>query len=134
MMCEWATAFGLALRMTRGTFKPRDGKPRDPNAPVEPACEAEAAPPDSPVPSNPAAPVPAVAAQIIDLNEVVHAGAAQPAPTPASTPAPNPAPQPILDARNNIDLGPPDAGVPEAPAARAVSVGGAGSKRGGHHA
>lgn len=32
-MCEWALAFGLSLRMTSGTFAPRDGKPRDPNAP-----------------------------------------------------------------------------------------------------
>jgi hypothetical protein len=27
---EWATAFGLALKMTKGQFAPRDGKPRDP--------------------------------------------------------------------------------------------------------
>jgi hypothetical protein len=29
---EWATAFGLALKMTRGQFAPRDGKPREPAA------------------------------------------------------------------------------------------------------
>jgi type IV pilus assembly protein PilM len=29
---EWATAFGLALKMTKGQFAPRDGKPRDPSA------------------------------------------------------------------------------------------------------
>jgi type IV pilus assembly protein PilM len=29
---EWATAFGLALKMTKGQFAPRDGKPRDPAA------------------------------------------------------------------------------------------------------
>lgn len=32
-MCEWALAFGLSLRMTNGTYAPRDGTPRDPNAP-----------------------------------------------------------------------------------------------------
>jgi type IV pilus assembly protein PilM len=35
MMCEWALALGLSLRMTNGTFGPRDGKPRDPFAPRE---------------------------------------------------------------------------------------------------
>jgi len=35
MMCEWTLALGLALRMTNGTFGPRDGKPRDPFAPRE---------------------------------------------------------------------------------------------------
>jgi type IV pilus assembly protein PilM len=28
---EWATAFGLALKLTKGQFAPRDGKPRDPS-------------------------------------------------------------------------------------------------------
>ncbi|MCC7351866.1 MAG: pilus assembly protein PilM [Phycisphaerales bacterium] len=32
-MCEWTLAFGLALRHTSGSFAPRDGTPRDPNAP-----------------------------------------------------------------------------------------------------
>jgi type IV pilus assembly protein PilM len=31
-MTEWATAFGLSLRLTSQTFAPRDGKPRDPSA------------------------------------------------------------------------------------------------------
>jgi hypothetical protein len=30
-MCEWATAFGLSMRMTNKRFGPIDGKPRDPN-------------------------------------------------------------------------------------------------------
>ena len=33
-MTEWATAFGLGLKLTKGTFAPRDGKPRDPTSPV----------------------------------------------------------------------------------------------------
>jgi type IV pilus assembly protein PilM len=38
--CEWATAFGLALKMTKGQFAPRDGKPRDPTiTPAVPAAE-----------------------------------------------------------------------------------------------
>jgi hypothetical protein len=32
-MSEWALAFGLSLKLTMGTFAPRDGKPRDPSAP-----------------------------------------------------------------------------------------------------
>jgi hypothetical protein len=32
-MSEWAAALGLSLKFTKGRFKPRDGKPRDPNAP-----------------------------------------------------------------------------------------------------
>jgi hypothetical protein len=29
-MGQWATALGLALRRTKGSFRPRDGKPREP--------------------------------------------------------------------------------------------------------
>jgi type IV pilus assembly protein PilM len=32
-MSQWAVALGLSLRLTTGTFRPRDGKPRDPNGP-----------------------------------------------------------------------------------------------------
>ena len=32
-MTEWASAFGLSLKLTTGMFAPRDGKPRDPSAP-----------------------------------------------------------------------------------------------------
>jgi type IV pilus assembly protein PilM len=32
-MSEWALAFGLSLKTTSQYFKPRDGKPRDPNEP-----------------------------------------------------------------------------------------------------
>ncbi len=89
MMCEWAMAFGLSLRLTKGTFKPRDGKPRDPNDPVEippaptdaadaPGAEATSAPSPAQSPASSgtgvateAAPV-AAAAQIIDLNTVVR--------------------------------------------------------------
>ena len=35
MMCEWTLALGLGLRLTTGTFGPRDGKPRDPFDPRE---------------------------------------------------------------------------------------------------
>jgi type IV pilus assembly protein PilM len=38
-MSEWACAFGLALKRTKGQFAPRDGKPRDPTAPATPAAE-----------------------------------------------------------------------------------------------
>jgi len=38
-MSEWALAFGLGLKLTTGTFAPRDGKPRDPSAPPAPAAE-----------------------------------------------------------------------------------------------
>jgi type IV pilus assembly protein PilM len=40
-MSEWATALGLSLKLTTTTFAPRDGKPRDPNAPITPAPSAE---------------------------------------------------------------------------------------------
>jgi type IV pilus assembly protein PilM len=39
-MCEWASAFGLSLKLTTGQFAPRDGKPRDPSAPQAPAAPA----------------------------------------------------------------------------------------------
>jgi hypothetical protein len=32
-MSEWALALGLGLPLCTGPFAPRDGKPRDPNAP-----------------------------------------------------------------------------------------------------
>ncbi len=38
---EWAMALGLALKRTEGHFGPRDGKPRDPNAPAEPGAAVE---------------------------------------------------------------------------------------------
>jgi type IV pilus assembly protein PilM len=40
---EWAMSLGLGLKMTKGYFAPRDGKPRDPNAPwpEEPKSLAE---------------------------------------------------------------------------------------------
>jgi len=40
-MSEWATALGLGLRLTTAQFAPRDGKPRDPSAPITPAPAAE---------------------------------------------------------------------------------------------
>jgi type IV pilus assembly protein PilM len=39
---EWATAFGLALKMTKGQFAPRDGKPRDPQAARDPHAASAA--------------------------------------------------------------------------------------------
>jgi hypothetical protein len=51
---EWATAFGLALKMTKGQFAPRDGKPRDPAVTT-------------------AAPAP-VAAEVVDIAKAVEAG------------------------------------------------------------
>jgi type IV pilus assembly protein PilM len=39
-MSEWATAFGLSLKLTTGPFAPRDGKPRDPSAPATAASPA----------------------------------------------------------------------------------------------
>jgi type IV pilus assembly protein PilM len=53
---EWATAFGLALKMTKGQFAPRDGKPRDPAVTT-------------------AAPAP-VAAEVIDIAKAVEVGSA----------------------------------------------------------
>ncbi len=38
-MSEWASAFGLSLKLTSGSFAPRDGKPRDPAAPMAPTAE-----------------------------------------------------------------------------------------------
>lgn len=84
-MSEWSTALGLALRCTRGTFGPRDGAPRDPNAPrpdlVQPAAE------------------------VIDLGRAVErAGGAAPGSAPhtpetsANQPAPV-APQPAAEAQ-----------------------------------
>ncbi|MGH7215116.1 MAG: pilus assembly protein PilM [Tepidisphaeraceae bacterium] len=61
-MGEWAVALGLALKMTRGHFGARDGKPRDPNAPI------------------PATPAPV--AEVVDLNQLPEA------PTPGASPAP----------------------------------------------
>lgn len=52
-MCEWTLAFGLSLRMAVGSFAPRDGTPRDPNAPR----------PDLGVSS----------AEVIDLSRELHA-------------------------------------------------------------
>jgi type IV pilus assembly protein PilM len=57
---EWAAAFGLSLKLTTGPFAPRDGKPRDPSAPVAPAAEvvdidkalAATAPPSGATDSN----------------------------------------------------------------------------------
>ncbi|HEY8667331.1 MAG TPA: type IV pilus assembly protein PilM [Tepidisphaeraceae bacterium] len=57
MMSEWALALGLGLRFTEGRFGPRDGKPRDPNAPRE-----DIAP---------------TTAEVIDLNQVVRAAAGE---------------------------------------------------------
>ncbi len=54
-MGEWAMALGLGLKMTKGYFAPRDGKPRDPNAPwpQEPMSLAE----------------------VIDINQIADEGA-----------------------------------------------------------
>ncbi len=74
-MSEWAIAFGLGLKMTKGRFGPRDGKPRDPNEP--PAA------PDSSV-------------EVVDLNAALLAGetpSTQPVQRPASS-----APSRILEA------------------------------------
>lgn len=38
-MSEWATAFGLSMKLTTGQFAPRDGKPRDPAAMLPPTAE-----------------------------------------------------------------------------------------------
>ena len=57
-MGEWAMSLGLALKMTKGYFAPRDGKPRDPSAPwPEP---------------------PKTVAEVVDINQVAaeHAAAA----------------------------------------------------------
>jgi type IV pilus assembly protein PilM len=57
-MCEWALALGLSLRTTQQHFGPRDGKPRDPNAPVD---ELE---PLSELPTG---------AEVVDLSAAVQA-------------------------------------------------------------
>lgn len=54
-MTEWATAFGLSLKLTKGTFAPRDGKPRDPSAMTQ----------------SPATVVPA--AEVVDIDKVAEA-------------------------------------------------------------
>ncbi len=56
-MGEWATAFGLSIKLTTGHFGPRDGKPRDPNAPAKPAAE------------------------VVDLDKVLEASTSEPATT-----------------------------------------------------
>jgi type IV pilus assembly protein PilM len=53
-MSQWAIALGLSLRLTTGTFRPRDGKPRDPNAPRE-----DLAPPSE---------------EVNLMEEIIHAG------------------------------------------------------------
>jgi type IV pilus assembly protein PilM len=58
MMCEWSLALGLGMRLTSGTFGPRDGKPRDPFAPREDLI--------------PLAPK----AEVVDLNAAVNATSA----------------------------------------------------------
>jgi len=68
MMCEWALALGLGLRLTQGTFGPRDGKPRDPFAPREDLLPAGSK------------------AEVVDLNAAVKATLAvdKPAPVPGA--------------------------------------------------
>lgn len=41
ILCEWATALGLGLKKTTGTFAARDGKPRSTPVPVETGSSAE---------------------------------------------------------------------------------------------
>jgi type IV pilus assembly protein PilM len=54
-MSEWASAFGLSLKLTTGSFAPRDGKPRDPAAPMAPTAE------------------------VVDLNKMLESAGAAPA-------------------------------------------------------
>jgi hypothetical protein len=62
-MSEWATAFGLAMRTTKRTFGPIDGKPREVIA------------------GKPAAGAPSMV-EVVDLHNAVHAAAKLPdAPT-----------------------------------------------------
>jgi type IV pilus assembly protein PilM len=80
-MSQWAIALGLSLRLTSGTFRPRDGKPRDPNAPRDDLAAADdemnlmdeiiqSTPlDDAPSEILPAEPVPAAPLE----REVVHA-------------------------------------------------------------
>jgi type IV pilus assembly protein PilM len=77
-MSEWATAFGLSLKMTKGTFAPRDGKPRDPTSTALPA------------------PSPIAAAEVVDIDKVAEAAnansltaTAMPRRVADATPAPN---------------------------------------------
>jgi hypothetical protein len=74
-MSEWAMAFGLSLKLTKGPFAPRDGTPRDPNAP---AVEV--------TPSG---------AQVVDPDQLIRsvaAGAAAPVPAGTASPVPPSAP------------------------------------------
>lgn len=59
-MCEWATAFGLSMRMTDRRFGPIDGKPRDPNQPK----------------GMPAQPI----VEVVDMESAVKAAATMPEP------------------------------------------------------
>jgi type IV pilus assembly protein PilM len=66
-MCEWALALGLALRMTRDYYGPRDGKPRDPFAPATDAV-ADPAAIATHTPATPAA----GGAEIVDLTTALR--------------------------------------------------------------
>jgi type IV pilus assembly protein PilM len=57
-MSEWAMAFGLSLKLTKGTFAPRDGKPRDPT--VTTVANGESVP----------------TAEVVDIDKVAEAAAA----------------------------------------------------------
>lgn len=65
-MSEWTLALGLALRMTRGTFAPRDGKPRE-NSPTGTSRNVE----------------------VVDINEAIQnaEGGETVAPKPGTAPA-----------------------------------------------
>ena len=63
-LSEWATALGLSLKLTTTTFARRDGKPRDPNAPITPAPTAE----------------------VVDINQVVAAVSPETTATSAGDP------------------------------------------------
>lgn len=68
-MSEWALALGLSLKLAKGPFAPRDGTPRDPNAP---AVEV--------TPSG---------AQVVDPDQLIRSIAGGPAPAEAPVkPAP----------------------------------------------
>jgi type IV pilus assembly protein PilM len=69
-MSEWALALGLSLRTTQAHFGPRDGKPRDPNAPDP----------------DPIAPV--STAEVVDLSAAVRATAEPQAGVTRSSAAP----------------------------------------------
>jgi type IV pilus assembly protein PilM len=70
MMCEWALALGLGMRLTSGSFGARDGKPRDPFAPREDLI--------------PLAP----RAEVVDLNAAINATSAASA-TASGSPSTN---------------------------------------------